>query len=118
MKTLSQLAPKIVEKESGKEISFAQFLEEQSGMGELYEPEIGEMLAAALNPHTSWFDALDYLVPIARGIISEAVQLDDKRIYLRLVLAIREAWQDLNPNVQGKASTDDGYSLDEDVISE
>lgn len=43
---------------------------------------------------------MDYLAPIAREIISEAVQLDDKKIYLQLVTALRDAWQQLceHPN--------------------
>lgn len=100
MKKLSEVAPKIIDQETREEIPFTQFLEDQAGTGELYTPEIGEMLAAALHPHTTWTEALDYLAPIAREIISDAVQLDDKKIYLQLVTALRDAWKQLceHPN--------------------
>ncbi|MED5015949.1 hypothetical protein P9847_01375 [Paenibacillus chibensis] len=100
MKTLSQLAPKIVEKESGKNIPFAEFLEDHAANGELFTSDISAMLDSALNPHTEWNEVDDYFVPIAHQVITEAAQHEDKRIYLRLVLAIREAWQDLNLNLQ------------------
>lgn len=95
MKKLSELAPKIVEKETGKAIPFAEFLEDQAGNGELYTPLIGQMLVAAHEPTTSWMEADDFLSPIAREIISEAVQMDDKIIYINLVTALRGAWEQL-----------------------
>lgn len=92
---LNELAPKIVELETRKEIPFKEFLEEQACNGELYTPLIGKMLAAASDPSTSWQEADDFLAPIARQIISEAVELDDKSIYRQLVAALRAAWQQL-----------------------
>lgn len=95
MKELSELAPKIVEKETGKEISFAEFLENQSGNGELHSPLICKMLISASDPETGWVEADDLLVPIAREIILEAVQLDNKGIYRKLIAALHDAWQSL-----------------------
>lgn len=111
MQKLSEVFPKIIDQETREEIPFAQFLEDQAGTGELYTPEIGKMLAAALHPQTEWTEALDYLAPIAREIISEAVQLDDKMIYLQLVTALLDAWQKLceNPNIDKAA--DRQYTL-------
>lgn len=98
-KKLSEVAPKIVD-ESGQEVSFAEFMSDQAGTGELFTPTIKEMLDASLDPHTPWDEVDDYLVPIAHHVISEAAEHEDKRIYIRLVLAIREAWEDLSPNIQ------------------
>jgi len=97
-KKLGEVAPKISD-EFGNRVSFAEYMSDQSGMGELYSPTIKEMLDASLDPHTPWDEVDDYLVPIAHHVISEAAEHEDKRIYIRLVLAIREAWEDLNPNV-------------------
>lgn len=95
MKKLNDLAPKIVETETGREIPFEEYLADQAGNGELFTPLIGKMLEVAASPLTSWQEADDLLAPIAREIISEAVQLDDKRIYRHLVAALQEAWQGL-----------------------
>ncbi|WP_422657367.1 hypothetical protein ACK8P5_16595 [Paenibacillus sp. EC2-1] len=100
-KQLSEIAPKITN-ESGEEVAFAQYLSDHAGDGELFNPtiRIREILDAALNPHTPWDEVDDYLAPITRQVLSEAAEHEDRRIHLRLALAIREAWQDLNPNIQ------------------
>lgn len=113
MKKLIELAPKIVDKETGKEIPFSEFLPGQACNGELFTPLIGKMLEAARNPETSWQEADDFLAPIAREIISEAVQLEDKRIYCKLVAALREAWQSLCYEPEIAAGIAREYVLDE-----
>lgn len=113
MKKLNELAPNIVEVETGEEIPFKEFLADQGGNGELFTPLIGQMLAAALDPETGWHEADDLLAPIAREIISEAVQLNDKRIYRHLVASLREAWQGLciHPDIAAGIARE--YFLDE-----
>lgn len=111
MKKMSQVAPQMLD-QLGAKVSFAQYLEDQAGSGELFRAEIGELLWLAVNPQTEWAEADEYLAPIARQIISEAVQLQDKRIYLRLVFAIREAWQELHDLPRTDKVTDREFVLD------
>lgn len=113
MKRLSELAPKIVEIETGRKISFKEFLEDQSGNGELYSPLVAKMLTSALNPETDWTEVDDLLTPIAREIILEAAQLDDKSIYRKLVAALRAAWQSLCYQPEIAADIAREYMLDE-----
>lgn len=113
MKKLTELAPKIVEKETGKEIPFSEFLPGQACNGELFTPLIAKMLVAARDLEASWQEADDFLAPIAREIISEAVQLNDKSIYLKLVAALQEAWQSLCYEPEIAAGIAREYVLDE-----
>lgn len=113
MKKLSELAPKIVEIETGKKISFKEFLEDQSGNGELYSPLIAKMLTSASDPETGWIEADDLLVPIAREIILEAVQLENKGIYRKLVAALHDAWQSLCYQPEIAVGIAREYMLDE-----
>jgi hypothetical protein len=110
MSKLSELAPKIFVRETGTAISFAEYLEDQAANGELYTPTIKEMLTAALDPNTEWATADDLLAPIAREIISEAIQLNDKTIYIQLANFLLETWEQLaNVNVSNNLEDVNSY---------
>jgi len=89
---LAALTPKVTIE--GKEITFAEFLSESSGSGELYEDYVGEMLASAIEPGTEWNEVDDLIGPIAHHIIDQAIQVDWE-IYEELVIALKTAWEKL-----------------------
>ncbi|PQP89673.1 hypothetical protein [Paenibacillus sp. AR247] len=114
MKNLREVAPAIVDNETGQGVPFAQYLEEQAGTGELFNSDIGMMLTSALSPRTDWEEVNDYLAPIVKGVLSEAVQMEDKRIYIVLVLAIKEAWQELCEHHEVEKTADREFQIDLD----
>jgi len=78
----------------GKEITFAEFLSETSGTGELFEDYIGKMLSAATEPNTQWDEVYNLIGPIAHHVIEEAIQ-EDYDLYEEIVRVIHTAWDKL-----------------------
>lgn len=76
--------------EDGKEISFRQFLEDQSGNGIIYDDSIQKILNHATADELEWVEVVDYLAPIAGELLSEAVQ-ENKEVYQELVISMQMA---------------------------
>lgn len=76
-------------------ISFDDFLIQLSGSGEIYEGYIGELISVAGTGDVEWHEVCDYFVPIVREVLLEAIQEDDKAIFIGLAESIRFAWNRL-----------------------
>lgn len=75
----------------GKEISFREYLEGQSGNGIIYDDYIGDILNAAMYADESqWADVDDIIGPIAQEMLTEAVQTDQES-FLEMVQELRIA---------------------------
>jgi exopolysaccharide biosynthesis predicted pyruvyltransferase EpsI len=98
MENMTNLAPKVTQE--GKTISFAQFMDEQGGTSEIFNDYIGKMLEVACDNFPDWAEVGDYLVPIAREVLLESAQAEDKDVYVQLVKSIRKAWMQLKEKVE------------------
>lgn len=109
---LAAIAPNITQE--GRQIPFGEFLSDQAPNDELYEGYISDILKVAQDPNVEWVEVIDYVAPIAREVLSEAVQTD-VNIYLELVQAIssaREKLIRLAAAEQGELRNDREYVLD------
>jgi hypothetical protein len=101
----------------GEKISYSDFLKGTSGTGEIYDEWHEEILKTALHSETFWGDVEDILVPLTGQILIEAVQKDDKQIYLELVDAIKKAYSTLRNNYQVRLRKEqEEFESDHEVI--
>ncbi|SDC69071.1 hypothetical protein SAMN02799630_01194 [Paenibacillus sp. UNCCL117] len=77
-----------------KPITFAEFLSEMAGSGELFNMFTEDVLDTMVNPNAFWGDVDDYMAPIAHQVLNEASELD-RDLYLSLAKTIQHAYQHL-----------------------
>lgn len=102
-------------KSEGKVISFMEFLKDMGGTGELYDSSYSDILKAALNPDTDWFEVDDILGPLAHEILSEAVQVN-MEVYLELATAVKLAHDKLLEKHQEEERADREYIINENTV--
>ncbi|MED4754607.1 hypothetical protein [Brevibacillus choshinensis] len=78
----------------GENIPFDDFLIQMSGSGEIYEEWYGDYLEAAVSDEITTDNIHDYLLPLTREVLLEAVR-EDKEVYMELATSIWSAYNQL-----------------------
>ncbi|TKI54534.1 hypothetical protein E8L90_03235 [Brevibacillus antibioticus] len=99
----------------GENISFDDFLIQMSGSGEIYDGYIGELISVATTGDVEWHEVCDYFVPIVREVLLEAIQEDDKAIFIGLAESIIFAWNRLKAKQNALKEADREFIFNEET---